>query len=94
MEQHMILRKISLAAALAATFITGSVAVAYAGRAGDGPPTGDNTTEAALQDHLTPFSGPGWRAGSTMGRYAYGYAPRHSTTKHIRTNARMAHKNQ
>jgi hypothetical protein len=73
-ENPMISKRISLAAALAAAFITGSVAVAYAGRAGDGPPTGDNTSEQALQDNLTPFSGRGWGAPST-GPYAYGYVP-------------------
>ena len=69
------MKKLTLAAALAATFIAGSAAVAYAGRAGDGGPIGDNTSEAALQDHVTPFSDLGWRAAPTTGSYAYGYVP-------------------
>jgi hypothetical protein len=96
MEQYMLLKQIGLAA-LAATFITGSAAVANAeSNVGVGGPGGADTTEAALNAHLTPFSGSA--AGPTMGSYAYGYAPEngrgHSSRKHIRANARMTHENQ
>jgi hypothetical protein len=88
----MLLKQIGLAA-LAATFITGSAAVANAQRAGSGGPTGDNTSEAALQDHKTPFSGRGWHSAPKRGSHAYGSARGHSSKKPMR-NTKTTSKSQ
>ena len=61
----MLLKQITLAAALAATFIAGSAAVANAGNVGNGGPQ-SATDEAALQRN--------YRNGAWAGRNSYGYA--------------------
>jgi hypothetical protein len=78
----MLLKKIGLAA-LAATFIIGGAAVANAGNVGNGGPQGADTTAAALDAHLTPFSGRGWAPRPTMGSYAYGYSKPVHSHRHI-----------
>jgi hypothetical protein len=75
-EQYM-LKKLTLAAALAATLIAGSAAVANAEISGGGAPPGP-TTERGLQlDYAARHGGDRANASElpTTGGYAYGYAP-------------------
>jgi hypothetical protein len=84
-EQYiMLLKHISLAA-VAATFITGGAAVANAesqiGVQGAG---GDQTTEAALVSHTTPFSGSGYAGDSYASMSPHGYSRPARSHRHIR----------
>jgi hypothetical protein len=72
------LKKLTLAAALAATFIAGSAAVANAEISGGGAPPGP-TSERGLRLDYAARHGFGDRANISgfpaTGGYAYGYAP-------------------
>jgi hypothetical protein len=83
-EQYMLLKHISLAA-LAATFITGGAAVANAeSQVGVQGAGGDQTTEAALVSHTTPFSGSGYAGDSYAYMSPHGYSRPARSHKRIR----------
>jgi succinate-acetate transporter protein len=91
-EQYIMLKQISLAA-LAATFITGSAAVAHAeGDAGLNEAAAAWTTSAALERGAHEGAFAAW---PSYGYASYGYARDpmvvHSSGKHAR-NAKMNHK--
>jgi len=88
----MLLKQISLAAALAATFITGSAAVAYAeGDAGIGDAARQFNTSAGMESDAHEGAFASWPSyGYAPGPYAY--APRHSSRTYIRANASKTHK--
>jgi uncharacterized membrane protein len=87
MQENMMLKKISLAAALAATFITGSAAVAYADSGvGVGGPASITDSAALEADYASRHGGYAYSYAPTGGN-AYGYAPRlHRSHKHGRNN--------
>ena len=86
------LKQISLAA-LAATFITGSAAVAHAESNVSGT---DPASSAGMQNDLRDKTGAaGFTAGSSTNPNAYGYAPerRPARTHHGRSSAKTKHNN-
>ena len=85
----MSMKQIGFAAALAATFITGSAAAAYAeGDAGLGEAARQFNTSAGMEAEthtgaFAPWPSDGYAGGP------YAYAPRHAGRTHIRANAKM-----
>ena len=71
------LKKLTLAAALAVAFITGSAAVANAEISGGGAPPGPTTSRGLRLDYAARHGGDRAFASEfpTTGGYAYGYAP-------------------
>jgi uncharacterized membrane protein len=74
MQENMMLKKISLAAALATTFITGSAAVANA-ESGVGIGGPDSMTDSAALENDYARRGGYAYSYAPAGRYAYGYVP-------------------
>jgi hypothetical protein len=92
------LKQIGLAA-LAATFITGSAALAHAEISGGGG-AGGSTTSAAMQNHWrTTHGGDPFETAPSTNMNAYGYAPEETdyvppARRHQgRTSAGMKHHN-
>ena len=87
----MFIKKIGLAAALAAMFITGNAAVAYAeSDAGLHEAAAQFNTSAGMEADTHTGTYAPWSSGYAGGSYAY--APRHAGKTHMSAKAKMKQK--